>query len=373
MENLSDRGAADAVRARIDLKYLLGLELTDPGFDYSALSEFRGRLVEGNAEQLLLDNVLAHLRTAGLVKTRGKQRTDSTHVLASIRVLNRLELVGETLRAALNALAQEAPDWLRGVAEPVWFERYGRRVEDYRLPKGAEAKEKLGMQIAEDGFTLLAALAHRVPQQLLELDAVKTLQLVWQRHFVQEDAGDGSRRLRWTTNKERFQSPIRVESPYDTEAKFSQKAGTKWVGYKVHLTETCDDDGVHLITDVLTTDAVGQDVSSTETVQRSLIAKNLTPKEHFVDAGYVDAGLLCSSREKGIELIGPPRSDKSWQGRTEGAFDQRAFTIDWQRQQVTCPSGKQTSSWKQHTHRDGYPLYPGSVSASGLLAVPKQA
>ncbi len=115
--------------------------MTDPGFDYSALSEFRGRLVEGNAEQVLLDHVLTRLQTAGLVKARGKGRADATHVLASIRVLNRLELVGETLRAALNVLVQEAPKWLRGVAEPAWFERYGRRVEDYRLPKGAEAKK----------------------------------------------------------------------------------------------------------------------------------------------------------------------------------------------------------------------------------------
>lgn len=372
LENLSDRGAADAVRARIDLKYLLGLELTDSGFDYSALSEFRGRLVQGDAEQVLLDNVLTHLQTAGLVKARGMQRTDSTHVLASIRVLNRLELVGETLRAALNELAQEAPEWLRGVAEPAWFERYGRRVEDYRLPKGAEAKEKLGMQVAEDGFTLLAALARAAPQQLTELDAVKTLRLVWQRHFVQEAEGEGGRGLRWTTNEERFQSPVRLESPYDPEAKFSQKASTKWVGYKVHLTETCDDSEVHLITDVLTTDAPKQDVSCTETVQQSLITKNLTPGEHFVDAGYVDAGLLCSSTEKGIKLIGPPRHDKSWQGRTEGAFDQRAFTIDWPRQQVTCPNGKQTSSWKQHTHRDGYPFIQVRFRRADCLSCPSK-
>lgn len=372
LENLSDRGAADAVRARIDLKYLLGLELTDPGFDYSALSEFRGRLVQGNAEQMLLDNVLTLLQTAGLVKARGKQRTDATHVLASIRVLNRLELVGETLRAALNEVAQEAPEWLRGVAEPVWFERYGRRVEDYRLPKGAEAKEKLGMQVAEDGFTLLAALARRAPQQLTELDAVKTLRLVWQRHFVREAAGEGGRGLRWTTNQERFRSPVRLESPYDREAKFSQKAGTTWVGYKVHLTETCDDGEVHLITDVLTTDAPKQDVSCTETVQRSLIAKNLTPGEHFVDAGYVDAGLLCNSTEKGIELIGPPRHDKSWQGRTEGAFDQRAFQIDWPGQQVTCPDGKQASSWKQHMHRDGYPFIQVRFRRADCLSCPSK-
>lgn len=372
LENLSDRGAADAVRARIDLEYLLGLELADPGFDYSTLSEFRGRLVQGKAEQVLLDNVLTLLQTAGLVKARSKQRTNATHVLASIRVLNRLELVGETLRAALNELAQEAPEWLRAVAEPAWFERYGRRVEDYRLPKSAEAKEKLGMQVAEDGFTLLAALAKGAPQQLVELDAVKTLRLVWQRHFVREAAGEGSRGLRWTTNEERFRSPVRLESPYDPEAKFSQKAGTAWVGYKVHLTETCDDGEAHLITDVLTTDAAKQDVSCTETVQRSLIAKNLTPGEHFVDAGYVDAGLLCSSSEKGIELIGPPRHDKSWQGRTEGAYDQRAFQIDWPGQQVTCPDGKQASSWKQHMHRDGYPFIQVRFRRADCLSCPSK-
>ncbi|HMB07718.1 MAG TPA: transposase, partial [Isosphaeraceae bacterium] len=111
LENLSDRQAADAVRARIDWKYALGLELTDPGFDFSVLSEFRARLVAGAAEQLLLDKMLECLRARGLVKARGQQRTDSTHVLAAIRVLNRLELVGETLRATLNQLATVAPEW----------------------------------------------------------------------------------------------------------------------------------------------------------------------------------------------------------------------------------------------------------------------
>src|SRR5262245_11013936 len=90
-ECLSDRQAAEAVRSRIDWKYALSLELTDPGFDHTVLSEFRTRLVAGQAEQLLLDTELARLRERGLLKPRGRQRTDSTHVLATIRVLNRLE------------------------------------------------------------------------------------------------------------------------------------------------------------------------------------------------------------------------------------------------------------------------------------------
>ena len=57
-EGLSDRQAAEAVRARIDWKYALGLELTDPGFNFSVLSEFRTRLVEGGKERLLLEKLL---------------------------------------------------------------------------------------------------------------------------------------------------------------------------------------------------------------------------------------------------------------------------------------------------------------------------
>src|SRR3712207_2947319 len=113
-EGLSDRQAAEAVRARIDWKYLLSLELADAGFDHSVLCEFRARLLDGGAAERLLARMLDAAHEAGLLKARGRQRTDSTHVLAAVRALNRLELLAETLRAALNAIATVAPDWLRG-------------------------------------------------------------------------------------------------------------------------------------------------------------------------------------------------------------------------------------------------------------------
>src|SRR5689334_19428668 len=77
LEDLPDRQAAEAVRGRIDWKYALSLELTDPGFDFSVLSEFRTRLIAGEREAVLLDTVLERLKEAGLVKARGQQRTDS--------------------------------------------------------------------------------------------------------------------------------------------------------------------------------------------------------------------------------------------------------------------------------------------------------
>jgi transposase len=124
IEGLSDCQAADAVRSRIDWKYALGLELTDPGGDASVLCEFRARLIAGGLEQALLEAMLARFKERGLLKARGQQRTDSTHVLAAVRTLNRLESIGETLRAALNSLATVAPAWLADLVAPDWFERY---------------------------------------------------------------------------------------------------------------------------------------------------------------------------------------------------------------------------------------------------------
>src|SRR6185369_12542615 len=72
-EGLSDRAAANAVRGRIDWKYLLCLELDDPGFDYSVLCEFRARLIEQGVERLLFDKLLKLLREQKLVKARGQQ------------------------------------------------------------------------------------------------------------------------------------------------------------------------------------------------------------------------------------------------------------------------------------------------------------
>ena len=110
MEELTDRQAADAVRSRMDIKYLLGLELTDPGFDFSVLSEFRTCLVEHQAEHRLFERLVAKLSEQGYLKKRGSQRTDSTHILAAVHRYHRVELLPETLRAALNEIAEHDPN-----------------------------------------------------------------------------------------------------------------------------------------------------------------------------------------------------------------------------------------------------------------------
>src|SRR5712691_3440462 len=151
---------AYAVRERIDWKYSLGLELTDPGFDFSLLSEFRTRLVEQEAETLLLERLLEVCQERQWLKAGGKQRTDSTHVLARVRSLSNLECVGETLRATLDDLALLAPQWLSQQVSPDWFERYSHRVENYRLPKAESQRTALAQQIGADGVHLLSAMEH---------------------------------------------------------------------------------------------------------------------------------------------------------------------------------------------------------------------
>lgn len=176
-EKLSDRQAAEAVRSRIDWKYLLRLELTDTGFDHSVLSEFRDRLLKGNLEPLLLDKLLERCAQLGLVKGGGKQRTDSTRILGAVRDLNRLEVVGESVRAALNDLAVLAPEWLQQIAPEEWYARYGRRIEDYRLPSKKAARVAYAEQVGADGAYLLECLAESaMAEEGFALSTVQTLQ-----------------------------------------------------------------------------------------------------------------------------------------------------------------------------------------------------
>src|SRR4051812_15190785 len=299
-EGLSDRQAAEAVRARIDWKYLLSLELADAGFDHTVLCEFRARLLDGGAAERLLARMLDGAHEAGLLKARGRQRTDSTHVLAAVRALNRLELLAETLRAALNAIATVAPAWLRGLAPPEWHERYDRRVEDRRLPKTEPKRAAYVAQVGTDGFLLLDVIDRAdAPPAIAALPAIAVLRRVWARHFERDDAGPdnsetngGGVRLRPAQGR----GPgDRIESPYDSDARFRAKAGTNWTGYMVHLTETCDKGRPHLVVHADTTPANVHEAMRTQPIHDALAAKGLAPSEHLADAGYISASLIVTA------------------------------------------------------------------------------
>src|SRR5262252_7514587 len=336
-ENLADRQAAEAVRARIDWKYLLSLELTDPGFDFSVLSAFRDRLLAGSAEALLLDKLLERCRALGLLTARGQQRTDSTHVLAAVRVLNRLELVAETLRAALNALATVAPNWLQAVTPLAWYERYSRRIEESRLPKATAAREAYAHTVGEDGFLLLDAVeTPAVPEGLQALPSLEALRRTWQRHYertARAPAAPGEPpeyAVRFKASRELPPAAEGIESPYDVEARYRHKRDTAWTGYMVHVSETCEPTMPHLLTHVHTTPATVHEAQCTTPIQQALIDKDVPPREHLVDAAYISSELPVHSRDdQGIALRGPTRPSQGWQTQVEGAYTLEQFAVDW--------------------------------------------
>jgi len=342
LEGLSDRNAAEAVRGRIDWKYLLCMELEDPGFDYSVLCEFRSRLLEGGVERRLFDKVLSVLREQKLVKERTLQRTDSTHVLAAVRDLNRLERVVETLRAALNVLATVDPDWVLANIPAEWVDRYGKRVEEYRLPTDEKEREKFAEQVGRDGNALLDAIwSEETPAWMRSIPRIETLRRVWVQDFM---IIEGVTQWRQAGNVP--PSSLRISSPYDTEARYAHKRSTTWVGYKVHLTETCDEETPNIITNVHTDEAVVNDNDALPEIHQQLSQTELLPNKHLADAGYIEAQQLVESRhEYGVELIGPVQGNGRWQQVQGNGFDISHFEIDWEGKKATCPQGKISSSW----------------------------
>jgi transposase len=345
-EELTDREAADAVRSRLDWKYLLGLELTDPGFDFSVLSEFRQRLLAGGAEERLLEDFLTRLKAKGLVKAGGTQRTDGTHVLDAVRTLNRLELVGETLRHALNDLAAVVPEWLQTHVTPDWYERYGRRLEAGRLPRTEADRQALALTIGRDGDQLYAHLAQDLATAVLcAAPAVEALRQIWLQNYYRQDG-----EVRWRTADQLPPAAVLLQSPYDLETHYSTKGEMHWTGYKVHLTETCAPEAPHIITHVETTLANVRDFEILETVHRALAVQHLLPAVHLVDAAYPTATLLLtSSTEYGLRLVARVSPDHSWQAQHHPEFTVANFQIEWDQQQVTCPQGQRSTLWSPHT------------------------
>jgi len=239
----------------MDWKYTLSLELTDPGFDFTLLHDFRDRLLTHEAAQRLLDTFLIACKARGWIKARGTQRTDSTHVLAAIRTLHRLECVLEAIHYALDQLSAAEPTWVQQHVPLEWYPRYGLRSDQTRLPKDASKREALARQVGADGYQLLAWVqtADTSPG-LRNLPALEALWQIWLQQYYRCTV-QGLEALRWRTGDEQPPAAVRITSPYDLEARYCSKRDTHWVGYKLHLTETCDPEQPDLITQVITTPA----------------------------------------------------------------------------------------------------------------------
>jgi hypothetical protein len=383
-ENMTDREAAEAVRTRLDWQYLLGLSLDDPGFDHSVLPEFRAKVADAELEAVPLDALLERLAADGLVKAGGKQRTDSTHVVAAVAALNRLELAGESVRAVLEAVTAAHPDWTAQVLHvSEWARRYGTPMTDWHPPVSKKKQDELAITYARDGYALLEAVYDKKsPAWLAELPAVDVLRRVLLQNYTRVIHAGGreviTRREKAPEGDGLPPGRTRIASPYDADARWGAKRDTFWLGYKLHVTETCDDvppcgcglpgdpAGArsghtpdcpapalpNIITHVETTGATVTDNAMTGPIDDALAAKNLAPAEHYEDSGYLSAALVVQEAARhGIALIGPLLADTSAQARAGNGYACADFTIDYGAQQVTCPQGKTSVSWSPCTQR----------------------
>ena len=282
----------------------------------------------------------------------------------------RLELVTETLRAALEALAAAAPSWLITLAPDDWYERYGQRARDWRLPKAEAARAALAVTVGTDGFALLEAVHDPdAPGWLWQVPAIQILRAVWVQQYYRDQDG-----LRWRGRGELPPGALAIGSPYDTHARYGIKRGVGWRGYKAHFTETCEPDRPHLIVHVATTVATANDVDTVAGRHADLANADLLADQHLVDAGYVSVDHLLDARaDHGVELVGPLPPDSGWQARDEDGFDLTRFHIDWDHQKVICPDGKTSRNWRQTTSRQGLPIIQATFRAPDCTPCPDRA
>lgn len=343
LENIPDREAAKWVKVRLDWKYALHVPLTWEGFHYSTLSNFRSRLLDQGEERLLFEKVLGWVRQQGLLQKQGKQRTDSTHVLGQVAQLSRLELLWETLRLVLRKMEECAAAWYQARIPAAFHEAYSERQHDWQLSQ-TEVK-RATKRAGQDGFWLLDEVATRAPATVQQLEEVATLRRIWEQTFTRSKrgrAGGGGGGVRLRPSKRGTRKDI-IPTPHDQEARWSEKRGKEWVGYKLQVTETAEAEaGQTFLTDIDVCAANEDDSEVVESIQRRLIGGGVAPTEQIVDAGYVSGENIDASEKRGIALIGPALADTS--SKPDG-YKQQDFVIDWEAETVTCPKGRTSSGW----------------------------
>lgn len=270
LEKVPDRTAAEFAAARIDWKYALHLPLTYPGFHFTDLYAFRTRLLQAGQERLVFDQILMRLKELGLIKPKGKVRTDATHVLAVVERLSQLELVSESLRLALQAVQHTAPQWVAAALPAVFLERYEVRRSEYGLSQ-TEVHARL-VQAGQDAGWFLAQVDHSAPQGVRHLAEVESLRTVLAQQFPQGPSQPPAQR--------RPMGKEVIESPHEPEARYGQKRGKDWLGYKAQVSETCQDDQPHLIIDLEPSGALDNDSPELPHIQARLQAQGLLPAEH---------------------------------------------------------------------------------------------
>jgi transposase len=340
MEKVADRSATEHGVYHLGWKYALDLELTDEGFHPTVLVYFRDRLEEKGAERVIFDGVVELLMELGLVKRKGKQRLDSTHILGYVKEMSRLECAVETVRLALQDLE---PEVRRGKRPEFWERLWALYVQsevDWRL--GKAERDRRYRQCGQDMRELFEWIDTN-DSKLSEREAVKLLRRVFEEQFELIEG-----KLQPTLRR-----PARaVQNPHDPDAHYADKGKKQWVGYKVHVVESVDpkeppkrkgEPAEHFITEILTTEAAQDEMAGlAEALKREQDHHEIKPEAMYADGGYVTENTLSQAEQNGMELLGPTRPDPH-----KGPYNADAFDVDIEKRQAVCPQNKLSTQWSR--------------------------
>lgn len=342
-EGISDRQASERMDDSLIWKYATRTDLNETGWDPSVYCDFRTRLLNSGAADLLLDKLLHVAEEKGLIDST-KLRTDATHICSAAKLMSRIELVFECVFDCLNELMDEAPKFLLSINKEEWRKRYyTMRAYNYQVPNTDNAKQKLANTIGSDAKYILEKIDESADKERLNgLMSVQILRRVLSEQF--KDSNDGPSFLK---KEELSRAGDRIASPHDLDATCASKRGKTWLGNKVHFSETYGANAPHLIVNVKTTPAHVNDCLVLDEIHRELKTKGRKPETHLVDAGYADVDTLikCSQHDE-IDVLTRVSSGNSWQSKADKGFDLSHFIIHWDKKVVVCPAGVESDAWK---------------------------
>jgi len=354
-EGLTDQQVAEAVRLNIGWKYVLRLPLDDLGWSSTVLTDARERFCDGDPQQVFLDSFLNKANEKGLLNF-SKQRVDSTHIIACVRSLNRVELVLETTRNAIEALTEVDVEWLSSIRRDHWLKQYYLdRPFNYRLPKKEADRIKIAEVAGNDGFYILDCIEKAAEEKkniFKALEAIQTLEKVLEEQFSIDGKGKGSKgkskdKPKFRDSKDLKPSGERIVSPHETEARKASKGAKDWSGYKCHTSETCVQGFPNLITHVATEVGTLNDSLSLESIVQSLQKRGFAPLRFWMDSGYVNVEVLSKiAKNFGMDIVARLANGHSWQSKASKGFENKQFVIDWSNRQVTCPAKAVSVQWK---------------------------
>ena len=330
IEGLSDRAAASNLRFRLDWKIALGLELDYEGIHSTTLVYFRDRLLNNEQASYAFDRVLEHLKECGLVKKNSKQRIDSTHVIGEVRALSRIELFHETLRLFMEKVI------LFKFLMPISLQE---KYEYYISPistRGASDKQKAKF-ISEAGLAMKAFTewggSCRDSVDIMALESFQTLSTVFHQNFHDKGLEESSvpELIPIATGKDH------VCSPHEPEARYANKGGQGWLGYKMQVAETVPegDDVANFITYIDVNDATDHDGDSIPDFISDQDEKELIPSEIYADTHYNSLKNIEELARQSIDLKGPVVPEPSKQPKLEN----QGFTYDAESHVLRCPMG----------------------------------